>query len=78
MITKKKLRKWLNVAALVVVLAVGVLLWVLSSMSAEGKAAITATLLVALRASLPSLKKEAAEAIEQSDVPEDEPTEPAK
>ena len=72
MLTKKKLRKWLNIAALAVVLVVGVLLWVLSSMSSEGKLAMTATLLVALRASLPGLKKEAAEAIEQADLPEDE------
>jgi hypothetical protein len=79
MLTKKKLRKWLNIAALVFVLATGVLLWALSSMAAEGKVAVTAALLAALRASWPSLKKEAAEAIEESDLPEDEAvTVPAK
>jgi hypothetical protein len=73
MLTKKKFRTWLNIAALVFVLATGVLVWALSSMAAEGKVVVTAALLAALRASLPSLKKEAAEAIDASDLPEDEP-----
>jgi len=72
MLTKKKLRKWINLGALGFILATIVVGWVLSSMPNVEKVVATGALLVALRATLPGLTKEAGAAVDNSDLPEDE------
>ncbi|MDQ1241610.1 MAG: hypothetical protein QG550_861 [Pseudomonadota bacterium] len=72
MITKKKLAKWLNVAALAVIAAGTVVGWVLSSLATSEKAVVTGAIVVALLAKVPGIKRDVAKAIAESDLPEDE------
>lgn len=72
MLTKKKLAQWLNVAALVVIAAGTIVGWVLSSLATSEKAVVTGAVLVALLAKIPGLKRDVADAIAKSDLPEDE------
>jgi len=72
--TKKKLHRIVNWACLIISLATVVGTWLIPSLGAGEKLALTAGILATLRASLPALKKDADEAIDKSELPEDMPS----
>lgn len=76
MLTKKRFRQWLNVAFLVIPLAASVAMWFIPRLTTGEKAAGQVAFVSALLAALPTLKRQAADAVNGSDLPEDEPVQP--
>jgi hypothetical protein len=76
MLTKKKLLKWANVGLLSATGLGTVWLWLLSSMSMGQRAVVTVPIVTGLLAALPRLRKEIADQVAQTDLPDDEPKEP--
>jgi len=73
MLTKKKLRKWLNIALLALTGAITVTLWLLPAIPLEGRAVATGGVLTGLLSTLPSLRKQIDETVDKSELPEDAP-----
>ena len=78
MLTKKKLRKWLNIGLLAVTALGAAWLWALSSIPVGTRAVATVPIVTGLLAMLPRLRKEIDEQVAKSDLPDDEPVEGAK
>ena len=73
MLTKKKLHTWLNIALIVGTIACAVLVALLKGPSVGEKALLIAGYAGALKAALPVIKKSGDDAIDSTDLPEDEP-----
>lgn len=75
MLTKKNLKKWLNIALLVGTLACIVAVAAMERLSLGEKGALALGYLAALKAILPTLKGEAEAVIDKSSIPDDDTTE---